>query len=318
MLVGVTGAAGFIGTATVLELIGAGHKVRAIDGLTDYYATERKLQNFDITNLPGVDQHIELITADNAERLFDGVDAILHLAAQPGVRLSWERFQPYLQHNIECTHAVLSAADKLGIDRVVYASSSSVYGHGTGQPTPESAPLAPVSAYGASKASGELLCQAAAARGMSTIMLRYFTAIGPRQRPDMALARLIDAAHGVGSFTVYGDGTQRRDFTFVEDVARANRLAVETPTVNRGDAVPINIAGGISITLNELIRMVAEITGGLIVLDNAPLPSGDVRVTEAICDRAVDMLGWKPTVRLREAVSSHVAWWRGSPVAATA
>ena len=191
-LVAVTGAAGFIGSATVREFLDADYHVRGIDRFTDYYDRARKARN--IAELD--DPRFEFVRAapspQNSLDLFEGVDAIVHLGGQPGVRGSWENFDIYVENNIVLTHTVLEAAATLGIERVVYASSSSIYGTDASVPTSESDTPRPASAYGMSKLAGEQLCEVAARQfGLSTLAMRYFTVYGPRQRPDMAIGRII-------------------------------------------------------------------------------------------------------------------------------
>jgi UDP-glucuronate 4-epimerase len=313
--IAVTGAAGFIGSATVREFLNAGYQVRGIDRFTDYYQRERKERNVAELNDPQFEFVEAAPTPLNACDLFDGVDAIVHLAGQPGVRGSWERFDTYVENNIVLTHTVLQAANALGIERVVYASSSSVYGTDAPVPTTESDRPRPSSAYGMSKYAGEQLCEVASQQfGLSTVSMRYFTVYGPRQRPDMAIGRIIAAAVDGSVFTLFGDGTQVRDFTFVRDVARANRLAVETASVPAGTA--INIAGGSATTLRDVVDTIASVLGRDIAIDMQAVAAGDVRRTDADTARARDLLGWTPNIDLRTGIEEHVRWYESEFAAA--
>ncbi len=307
-LIAVTGAAGFIGSATVREFLDAGYLVRGIDRFTHHYDRAQKERN--VAELD--DPRFEFIEAapnpNNSSSLFDGVDAIVHLAGQPGVRGSWENFDIYVENNIALTHTVLQAANRLGIERVVYASSSSVYGTEAPVPTTESDNPLPSSAYGLSKYAGEQLCTVAARQfGLSTVSLRYFTVYGPRQRPDMAIGRIIAAAVENKVFTVFGDGSQVRDFTFVRDVARANRLAVESANVPPGAA--LNIAGGSATTLREVIDTIATVLGRDIALKVEDVAAGDVRRTDADTTLARSLLGWTPMIDLRTGIEEHIRWY---------
>src|SRR3954447_5448772 len=215
----VTGAAGFIGSSLVDALLVRGDSVRGIDCFTPYYGRADKE-----ANLAGALQHheFELVEADlrtcAIEPLLEGVDVVFHQAAQAGVRLSWaDGFADYDGHNILATQRLLEAVKAAGVQRLVYASSSSVYGNAPAYPTNEDDLPRPHSPYGVTKLAAEHLCNLYAANwGVPTVSLRYFTVYGPRQRPDMAMHRLVESALNHTPFPLYGDGSQVRDFTFVE------------------------------------------------------------------------------------------------------
>ena len=304
----VTGAAGFIGSHLCERLATDGHGVRAVDCLTPYYAEEQKRVNLDaLRALDGCELlEADLRTADLAPML-DGVDVIFHQAGQPGVRASWaEGFELYVEHNILATQRLLEAVRGTPLQRFVFASSSSVYGDAPSYPTSEDDLPLPQSPYGVTKLAAEHLCGVYARQwGVPTISLRYFTVYGPRQRPDMAMHRLIEAGLGGDRFPLYGDGRQVRDFTFVDDVVRANQLAAER------DAPPgsvLNIAGGTQTTLAEVVEIVGELIGGSVVVDRRPPQPGDVARTGGSVERARGMLGWTPRVGLREGLTLQVAW----------
>jgi nucleoside-diphosphate-sugar epimerase len=306
----VTGAAGFIGSHLVERLVSDGHPVRAIDCLTPYYDVRRKRENLDaIDVLPGCTVlEADLRTCDLSE-LLEGVDAVFHQAGQPGVRASWDHFGSYVEHNVIATQRLLEAVRGSGVRRFVFASSSSVYGDAPTYPTSEDDPPAPVSPYGVTKLAAEHLCGVYARNwGVPTVSLRYFTVFGPRQRPDMAMHRLIEAALSEQPFPMFGDGTQVRDFTFVGDVVEANVLAGSS-------AVPpgtvLNVAGGTASTLLEVLRIVEELTGHAVTLDRRPMERGDVRRTGGSIERTNALLGWRPTVSLREGLARQVAWQEG-------
>lgn len=315
MIAVVTGAAGFIGSTLVDALLAAGWTVRGIDAFTDYYDTSVKR-----SNLTGAFDHEgfaltedDLLVAD-LDTLLDGADVVFHQAGQPGVRLSWaEGFGAYVRHNIEATQRLLETARHHPLRRLVYASSSSVYGNAMTAATPEEAPTAPFSPYGVTKLAGEHLCVAYATNfGVPTVALRYFTVYGPRQRPDMATFRLVEAALGGPAFPMFGDGSQVRDFTYVGDIADANILAAGADVDRIAAGTVLNVAGGSSTTLAELIELVGETAGSIVPIERLEQQAGDVVLTSGATDRIRSALGWAPSVSLRDGVLRQVEWHRGA------
>ena len=225
----VTGSAGFIGSHTTERLLDDGHRVRGVDCFTDNYDPALKRANVSlVAGRPGFEfVETDLVTVDPVE-LLDGVDHVLHLAGQPGVRDSWsDGFDVYLQRNITATQRLLEAARGTDLVRFAAASSSSVYGNAESYPTTEAALPAPVSPYGVTKLAAEQLCSLYASNfGVPTVSLRYFTVYGPRQRTDMALRRMIDLTLAGQPFVLYGDGSVARSFTYVADVVEANLAAL--------------------------------------------------------------------------------------------
>jgi nucleoside-diphosphate-sugar epimerase len=310
MQVVVTGAAGFVGSHLAEALVARGDEVLGIDCFTDYYPAEQKWDNLAAL---GHSPHFALVTSDlrsaDLAGLFAGADVIFHQAGQPGVRPSWSSgFADYCGHNILATQRVLEAARAAGTARVVYASSSSVYGNAPYYPTAESDLPRPHSPYGVTKLAAEHLCSLYAHNwSLSTVSLRYFTVYGPRQRPDMAMRRLVDAAFTGATFPLYGTGLQIRDFTYVDDVVRANLLAAEA------DLAPgsvINIAGGSNARMSEVIALVAELSGRPIRKEQLHHQAGDVDRTGGTVDLAAQLLGWAPAVPLRSGLSVMVEWAR--------
>lgn len=310
----VTGVAGFIGSTLAEALVDRGDTVVGVDCFTRYYELAQKRANLG-ERLLG-DGRFTLVEADlrtaDLAPLLEGVDVVFHQAAQPGVRLSWsDGFPDYVSHNVLATQRLLEAAKAAGpgIRRVVYASSSSVYGNAAAYPTRETDVPAPHSPYGVTKLAGEHLCSLYAANwGVPTVSLRYFTVYGPRQRPDMATHRLVEAALTGEPFPLYGDGSHVRDFTFVGDVVAANLAAAEAPNAAPGTVV--NVAGGGSIAMRDLIAIVEDEAGAPVHLDRRPEQPGDVRRTGGSVDAAREVLGWEPTVDVREGVRRQVAWHR--------
>ncbi len=310
----VTGAAGFIGHHVGMALLESGHEVRGIDAFTDYYdpalkraATARLAQH---EGFEGVE--LDLAHAD-LDDLVAGADAVIHLAGQPGVRLSWaDGFHVYVERNLSASQRLLEAARRTGVPRLVMASSSSVYGNVLVHPTTEDTPTRPFSPYGVTKLAMEHLAAAYAENwALPVVMLRYFTVYGPGQRPDMGMHRFIAAAAAGEPVTVYGDGQQVRDFTYVDDVVGAT-LAASTADVP--PASVFNIAGGSSSTVNDVLRLVADAMGREVATRHLPEQPGDVRVTGGAIDRARRAFGWQPEVPLAEGVKRQVAHQLGEDV----
>jgi UDP-glucuronate 4-epimerase len=306
----VTGAAGFIGSHLVEHLVVSGREVRAVDCLTSYYSVEQKRHTLRwLELLPGC----RVIRADLGtcamDELLDGVDVVFHQAGQPGVRDSWEGFDEYVAQNILVTQRLLAATQRSGVRRFVYASSSSVYGDAARHPTPEDALPKPVSPYGATKLAAEHLCGVYAGLGVGTVSLRYFTVYGPRQRPDMAMHRLIEAALSGERFPLFGDGRQVRDLTYVADVVDANMAAAEASDLPPGTV--LNIAGGTVTSLQGVIEMVEDLVGRSVELDPQPAQRGDVRETSGSTALAADLLGWRPRVALKDGVTEQISWHVG-------
>lgn len=307
----VTGAAGFIGSHLAEGLLEAGHRVLGVDALTDYYSVESKRRNLAALEGHGAFEfsQVDLATSDVGGVLRD-VDVVFHQAGQPGVRASWaEQFDDYVSRNILTTQRLLGAAKgSTTLRRFVFASSSSVYGEALRYPTSESDLPQPHSPYGVTKLAAEHLCGLYAGNwDVPTVALRYFTVYGSRQRPDMAMHRLIEAALTGGAFPMYGDGSQVRDFTHVSDIVAANLAAVEAD-VPRGTVV--NIAGGSSASLAEVISTVEKLTGREIELDRHPSQAGDVARTGADTSLAREALEWKPRTSLEDGLQEQIAWHR--------
>lgn len=304
-----TGAAGFIGSHLAERLMGEGHSVVGVDALTDYYDPELKRANLDAI----AGDSFEFVEGDlnrlDLDSLLGDVDVVFHLAGQPGVRASWgESFGIYLDQNVAATQRLLEACRGASVRKFVYASSSSIYGDAERFPTREEDLPAPISPYGVTKLAGEHLTRLYfRAYGLPTVALRYFTIYGPRQRPDMAFNRFIAAALEGRPVTVFGDGEQVRDFTYVGDIVIATRAAAE-----RGvPGTAYNIAGGTQTSIREVIETIGELTGGPVAVDHQEAVAGDARRTGADTARAREDLGYEPSVDLREGLSRQVAHAKG-------
>ena len=305
----VTGAAGFVGSHLCEELLDHGHSVRAVDCFTDYYPRERKCQNVE----PLLGRHgLRFIDGDlhdvELDELLDDVELVFHLAGQPGVRPSWGKdFGHYVRQNISATQRLLEAVKPRPIRKLVYASSSSVYGDAERYPTPESIRPAPVSPYGVTKLAAEHLCELYRMNfGIPTVSLRLFTVYGPRQRPDMAFARLVEAATRERSFELFGDGSQTRDFTYVADVVSAMRNAALSDWCGVA-----NIGGGSRTSMKEVIAMVEALCGPIDITAGRP-QQGDVRHTAADTSVAAAAFGYAPRTSITEGLEAMVAWAQAS------
>ncbi|MGZ4399466.1 MAG: NAD-dependent epimerase/dehydratase family protein [Gaiellaceae bacterium] len=294
----VTGAAGFIGSHLAEALAARGDELVAVDSFNDYYDPARKRENaagFEVTE-------IDLAEAP-LEPLLEGVDIVFHLAGQPGVRSFGSVFPSYLVRNPLVTQRVFEAAVAARV-RVVYASSSSIYGDAETYPTPEDAEPRPRSPYGITKLACEHLAAASARSfGLDATGLRYFTVYGPRQRPDMAFARIVEALASEEPFELYGDGRQSRSFTYVGDVVEATLLAADAPA-----GLIYNVGGGEEATLREAIAVLERISGRRLDLRHGPPASGDMRRTRADTSRIGEALGWQPRTSLEQGLEAHWRW----------
>ncbi|NGO41091.1 NAD-dependent epimerase/dehydratase family protein [Streptomyces ureilyticus] len=310
----VTGAAGFIGAHLCEHLLSRGDEVIGLDAMTDFYAPARKRAN--LGPLLGRDgfafRWADLLEVP-LEPLFGEADAVYHLAGQPGVRGSWgPEFGVYVERNVLSTQRVLEAARATGLRRLLYASSSSVYGDAEAYPTRETVRPSPVSPYGVTKLAAEHLCEAyRAALGVPVVSLRLFSVYGPGQRPDMAFSRLVATAFGARPFLLYGDGEQSRDFTFVTDVVTAMREVV----LSSWNGVA-NVGGGCEVTMNEAIALF-RLLGAPVRVIRVPRQPGDARRTAADITRAREAFGYRPATGLRDGLAAMVTAARtGRPVPA--
>ena len=306
----VTGAAGFIGSHLSERLVASGVEVLGIDAFTDYYPRERKERNLAaLRGQPGF-RLVEgdLLKAD-LPSLLDGVSHVFHLAAQAGVRHSWGRdFRVYTVNNVEATQALLEACVRQPIERLVYASSSSVYGDEVRLPMREDARPQPVSPYGVTKLAAEQLCYLYHVNySVPTVSLRYFTVYGPRQRPDMGFHRFFRAALDDEPIPVFGDGRQTRDFTFVADAVAAT-VAASTRGV---PGAVYNIGGGSRVELLEVFEVIRRVTGHPLRLERTEAQRGDMRDTFADTTRARAELGFAPSVTLEQGLRAQYEWMHG-------
>jgi UDP-glucose 4-epimerase len=303
----VTGVAGFIGSTLAERLLADGADVIGIDCFTDYYPRAMKERNLSgVIGNPRfrfVESRIQ--DADLGTLLADRTH-VFHLAAQAGVRKSWGRdFEIYTVNNIEATQALLETCTKRALERIVYSSSSSVYGDNTPMPMREDALPQPVSPYGVTKLAAEQLCYLYHVNfGLPTVSLRYFTVYGPRQRPDMGFHKFLRATILDESIDVYGDGEQTRDFTYVHDAVNANVLAAASGVPGR----VYNIGGGSRVSVNDVLAMIERVSGRRPRVTPHPAQKGDMRHTYADTSLARADLGFVPTVGLQDGLAAEYRW----------
>ena len=308
----VTGVAGFIGSTLAEKLLADGADVVGLDCFTDYYPRPIKERNLSgLTAQPRFRFVESTIQEADLPGLLADRTHVFHLAAQAGVRKSWGRdFSIYTVNNIEATQVLLEAAVSAApaLERIVYASSSSVYGDNVAMPMREDALPQPVSPYGVSKLAAEQLCYLYYANfGVPTVALRYFTVYGPRQRPDMGFHKFLRAAIRGEPITVYGDGEQTRDFTFVHDAVAATAAAAVRGVPGR----VYNIGGGSRVTINQVFEMIGRVSGRPPRIDVDPAQKGDMRHTYADTSLAQADLGFRPTVGLEDGIAAEYRWLSG-------
>jgi len=293
----VTGAAGFIGSQLAESLAADGHDVVGIDCFTDYYDVAEKERNagaLDVRRLDLAEEPLDL----------GGVDGVFHLAGQPGVRSFGEAFPLYVRRNVLATQRVFETCAAAGV-RVVFASSSSVYGDAERYPTPEDVEPLPLSPYGITKLACEQLAYAyGRSFGLEAVGLRYFTVYGPRQRPDMFFRRVCERLLDGGEFEIYGTGAQSRSFTYVGDAIDATRAAME-----RGQSgETYNVGGGDEATMLEAIALLEEVSGRTLAVAHVDAARGDMARTSADITRIRDAVGWSPQTSLRDGLEAMWSW----------
>jgi UDP-glucose 4-epimerase len=293
----VTGAAGFIGSQLAEALQDAGHDVTGVDCFTDFYDAaekERNARGLDVRRLDLAEEQLEL----------DGVDGVFHLAAQAGVRSFGDVFPTYVRRNLLASQRVFEACAQAGV-RVVFASSSSIYGETETYPTPEDAEPRPISPYGITKLGCEHLARAyGSAFGLDAVVLRYFTVYGPRQRPDMFFRRVCDALRTGGSFEIFGSGEQSRSFTYVGDAVDATIAAMERAE----PGAVFNVGGGEEASMLEAIALLERLSGRALDVRHAGNAKGDVSRTSADVSRIAAAVGWRPRTSLEDGLARMWSW----------
>ena len=308
MRVVVTGAAGFIGSHLCERLLAAGHEVVGIDCFSDYYARAIKEKNLETSSSHDSFQFEQVDLVDAAlPALVDGAAVIFHLAGHPAVP-SWPGpFDRYVRDNVTATQRLLEALKGAPIKRLVFAGSWSVYGDAERFPTNESALPRPVSPYGVTKLAAEHLVRLYTQNfGVPAVSLRYFTVYGPRQRPDMAFSRFMQALADGEPIEVFGDGEQTREFTYVSDAVEGTIKAAKADVVGQ----VFNLGGGSRVTVNKVLATLEEISHLKVRRENLPAAPGDPRHTGASINLAREQLGWEPRVSLREGLAKQWDWFQ--------
>jgi nucleoside-diphosphate-sugar epimerase len=305
----VTGAAGFIGSHLTERLLELGHEVVGIDCFSDYYDRSRKEQNLEVAlaNPNFAFEELDLVEADLTGALAKA-RAVYHLAGQPGVRPSWgTQFDRYVRDNVVATQRLLEWLKDASLDRFVFAGSSSVYGDAQMFPTRETALPRPVSPYGVTKLAAEHLSLLySRSFGLPAVSVRYFTVYGPRQRPDMAFARFMQALVDRSPIEVFGDGEQTREFTYVSDAVDGTIKAASADVVGE----IFNLGGGSRVTVNRVLATLEDISGQKVRRQILPPAPGDPRHTGASINHARERLGWEPRVSLRDGLSNQWRWFQ--------
>jgi len=308
----ITGAAGFIGSHASEEFARHGWRVTGLDNFDPYYPRPEKEANLS-EMLPEARERFHEADIRDQDRVgeileHNEVSVVVHLAAKAGVRPSIQAPGDYMDVNVRGTVSVLEAARRCGVQRFIFASSSSVYGSGNDLPFHEDQPIAtPLSPYAASKIAGEAICYTYHhLYGLPITCLRFFTVFGPRQRPDLAINKFVRLVFAGEKIPRYGDGSSSRDYTFVGDVVRGVRLAAER---DLGFSI-INLGNSRPLTLSELIAAVERVTDRPAAIEQLPPQPGDMVHTYADVTRAHELLGWQPTTPFDDGLAAFVEWWR--------
>jgi len=305
----VTGCAGFIGSHLAEKLVQSGFEVIGIDSFTDYYDQIIKESNMQgLLSSEGFTLIRQDLLSIDLGKLLEGVDYIFHHAAQPGVIASWgRRFDTYANNNILVTQRILESAKEISLKLFIFASSSSVYGD-CKLPMREDRLLSPISPYGVSKLACENLCYSYWKNfGVPIVSLRYFTVYGPRQRPDMAFHKFIRAILKGEEITIYGDGNQTRDFTYIDDAVNANFLVIEKACTGE----TFNIGGGSYISVNGAIKLLEEIVEKRARIRYIERKKGEMQATWANIEKAKKMLRYSPRFDLKEGLRKEIEWIKG-------
>ena len=312
----VTGGAGFIGSHLVDNLIEKGNRVIVYDDFDEYYSGKENNIRRHLSNADFALVRADILDSNVLPRTMKSVDVVFHLAAQPGVRFSLENPTKTNIVNTTGTLNVLQAAKKAEVKKVIFASSSSVYGVPHYMPIDEEHPTEPISIYGASKLAAEKYCRIyCELLGVPVVILRYHTVYGPRQRPDMAIRKWIELLLMNKRPIIYDDGNQTRDFTYISDVVQGTILAAEVDGI---DGEIFNLGGGSRVSINDVVKSLIDVTGKKNLQPFYQPPKlGDVYDTHADIQKAKRFLGYNPKVNLKEGLENFVKWFVDNQVRAT-
>jgi UDP-glucuronate 4-epimerase len=312
MTILLTGGAGFIGSNLAKQLLEEGHRVICLDNLDRYYAPTIKWKNVQQTlTIPGYHfQQGDIRDSELVDTLFQthAFDAVIHLAARAGVRPSVQDPALYYDVNVNGTLTLLQAMQRFGVTKMVFASSSSVYGDSPQVPFTETDSAdRPLSPYAASKRAAELLCHTFHnLYGFDIFCLRFFTVYGPLQRPEMAISQFTDSILNGKAINVFGDGSTARDYTYVEDIVSG---IIQSLNNLKGYEV-LNIGGSDPISLAGLISLIEQAVGKTALINRLPMQPGDVQQTYADIQKAAQLIGYQPTVRIEDGIYRFVEWFR--------
>ncbi|MEE9150815.1 MAG: SDR family oxidoreductase [Thermoplasmata archaeon] len=309
----ITGGAGFIGSHLAFKLAQLEYEVIILDNLDPYYDVRIKKKNLELVLR---NEKCSFVNGDILDReqlediVKDGVNFIYHEAAQPGVRASVENPLKPNEVNVKGTLNVLEAARKGEVERVISASSSSVYGKVEYLPFDENHPTQPLSPYGVSKLVAEHYCRVYNdLYGLPTVSLRYFTVYGPRMRPDLAIPIFTRALFHGESPTIFGNGEQTRDLTYIEDIVSANLKLLET---DRTDGEILNIGGGKRVTVNRLFEFLMQLIGSDVEPIYGGVIKGDAKHTLSNIDKARQLIGYEPTTSIEAGLEKFVGWYKAN------
>jgi len=313
----VTGSAGFIGSHLCEALLEKGYRVTGIDNFDPFYNKEYKIYNHNV-NLghPGYTFfEVDLKKKDLLEPAFDSVDVVIHLAGKAGVRPSIEDPQSYIDNNITVTENVLEVMRKRDIRKLLFASSSSVYGNNPNTPWSESLDVNnPISPYAFTKKACELLNHTHHhLYGLDILNLRFFTVFGPRQRPDLAIHKFIKMMFRGEAIPMFGDGSTSRDYTYVKDTIAGITGALNYITENNNVFDTVNLGHHHPVKLTDLINAIGKATGKTPLIEKKPMQPGDVNTTYADIEKARKMFGYNPATSLEEGLARFVDWFRENP-----
>lgn len=284
------------------------HSIVGVDCFTDYYPISIKKRNIknSLKNKKFEFRKVDLLDA-NLKEIVSDADVVFHLAAQPGVRSSWEKFNAYVRNNIETTQKLLETCTNFDVKKFIFASSSSVYGDSPTLPMSEDSLKRPISPYGVTKLATEQICYLYHKYyEIPIVILRYFTVYGPRQRPDMVINRFVSKMFSGEIISIFGDGEQTREFTFISDVIDATLLAAKSDY----DYEIFNIGGGTRISVNSLITLLEKTIGKKPKIEYVEEQKGEMKDTVADISKIKKLLGWGPRVNMEEGLKKYMDWYR--------
>ncbi len=309
----ITGGAGFIGSSLADSLLNEGNDIVVVDNFNDYYAYEIKEANVK-HNLDNPHYHlykIDLTDKNALKNVFaeNNFDTVVHLAGRAGVRPSIERPEDYVESNILATIHILELMKDFNVKKLVFASSSSVYGNCKAQIFSEDLKVTePISQYAATKSACEQFCYTYhKLYNMNIVCLRFFTVYGPRQRPDLAIHKFTDLISKHQPIPVFGDGTTKRDYTYIDDIISGVKAAI---AYNKTPYEIINLGGGEPVSLSQMIKTIETTLGEKAIIDRKPMQKGDVDKTVSDISKAQRLLGYNPQTRFSDGIAKFIKWWK--------